>query len=214
MSQPAPARGLFVSVEGIDGSGKSTQVRALADRLRAQGRSVILTREPGGAEGAEAIRALLVEGAPDRWSPVTELLLFNAARRDHLERTITPALDRGDVVICDRFADSTRVYQGLADPRLRRLADTLHAQVIGREPDITVIIDMDPADAAARCRARGASADRFEARGADFQTALRNGFLALANEYPDRCTVIDGNHPATEVTDALLARIAPRLACG
>ena len=110
------SKGLFISFEGIDGSGKSTQARLLAERLRAKGREVVLTREPGGSPGAEEIRALVLQGDPDRWSAETELLLFTAARRDHLERTIAPALARGATVICDRFADSTRVYQG--DSRL------------------------------------------------------------------------------------------------
>ena len=135
------AGGLFISLEGIDGAGKSTQSRLLAAHLRGLGREVIETREPGGAAGAEDIRKLLVEGDPDRWSPETEILLFSAARRDHLERTIAPALARGAVVICDRFADSTRVYQGAARGDLRDLVDDIHARVIGVEPDLTLILD-------------------------------------------------------------------------
>ena len=112
-------KGLFISFEGIDGSGKSTQARLLADHLRGEGREVVLTREPGGSPGAEEIRALVLQGDPDRWSAHTEILLFTAARRDHLERTILPALEAGKVVICDRFADSTRMYQGLSRGDLR-----------------------------------------------------------------------------------------------
>ena len=141
------APGLFVSFEGIDGSGKSTQARLLAERLRALGREVVLTREPGGSPGAEEIRRLVLTGDRARWSPETEILLFTAARRDHLERTIRPALARGAVVITDRFADSTRLYQGTTRGDLRVLVDQLHALLIGVEPDLTVVIDMDPARA-------------------------------------------------------------------
>ena len=203
--------GLFLSFEGIDGSGKSTQARLLADRLRAAGRQVVLTREPGGSPGAEEIRRLLVEGAAHRWSAETELLLFNAARRDHVERVIVPALAAGRVVITDRFADSTRVYQGERGG-LRALCDRLHAEVIGLEPARTFILDM-PAEAAlarglARERGRdrgGAGAeDRFEAMGLGLQTRLRAGFRALAAEFPDRCRVVD----ATGAADAVAAEIA------
>ncbi|MEO0693540.1 MAG: dTMP kinase, partial [Pseudomonadota bacterium] len=119
-------KGLFVTFEGIDGSGKSTQSRRLAAHLAALGRDPVLTREPGGSDGAEEIRRLLVEGDPDRWSPETEILLFTAARRDHLEKKIAPALEAGQVVICDRFADSTRVYQGVTRGDLRGVVDDLH----------------------------------------------------------------------------------------
>ena len=198
---------MFISLEGIDGSGKSTQARRLAETLRARGREVVLTREPGGSTGAEAIRRLLVEGDTDRWSPETELLLFNAARRDHLERTIRPALDRGAVVVSDRFADSTRVYQGATRGDLRDLVDRLHALVIGREPDRTFVIDMDPRAALDRGLARGSGEDRFEGFGLAFQTTLRAGFLALAADFPDRIRVIDG---AAE-PDTVAARIEAAL---
>jgi dTMP kinase len=195
--------GVFVSFEGIDGSGKSTQARALADRLRAQGDNVVLTREPGGAAGAEDIRRLLVEGDPDRWSPETEILLFNAARRDHLEKTIRPALEAGKIVICDRFADSTRVYQGAARASLRPLVDKLHDLVIGVEPDLTFLIDMDPQAALARGLARQSGEDRFEELGAEFQTRLRAGFLALAEAQPERIRIIDGAHTPEIVADQI-----------
>ncbi|MBF9055306.1 dTMP kinase [Rhodobacterales bacterium HKCCA1065] len=187
------ASGLFISLEGIDGAGKSTQSRLLAEHLRGLGRDVIETREPGGAAGAEDIRKLLVEGDPDRWSPETEILLFSAARRDHLERTIAPALARGAVVICDRFADSTRVYQGAARGDLRDLVDDIHARVIGVEPDLTLILDMDPAVALARGLARQSGEDRFEDMGLPFQERLRSGFQALARDFPDRCAMVDAN---------------------
>lgn len=200
------AGGLFISLEGIDGAGKSTQSRLLAAHLRGLGRDVIETREPGGAAGAEDIRKLLVEGDPDRWSPETEILLFSAARRDHLERTIAPALARGAVVICDRFADSTRVYQGAARGDLRALVDDIHARVIGVEPDLTLILDMDPAVALARGLARQSGEDRFEDMGLPFQERLRSGFQALARDFPDRCAMVDANQ-APEAIAQDIARI-------
>ncbi|MGB2202956.1 MAG: dTMP kinase, partial [Pseudooceanicola atlanticus] len=159
-------RGLFLSFEGIDGSGKSTQARMLADLLRDQGYDVVLTREPGGSPGAEEIRALVLQGDPDRWSAETEILLFTAARRDHLERTIRPALDRGAVVICDRFADSTRMYQGMSRGDLRKTVDDLHDLMIGVEPDLTLLIDMDPDRGLARAKSRQTAEERFEDFGA------------------------------------------------
>ncbi|MFN3953717.1 MAG: dTMP kinase [Pararhodobacter sp.] len=186
--------GIFITLEGIDGSGKSTQARLLATALGAR-----LTREPGGSPGAEEIRSLLVAGDAGRWSPETEILLFTAARRDHLEKTILPALAEGAVVVCDRFADSTRVYQGAARAALREKVDLLHAAMIGREPDLTFVIDMDPDEALRRGLARRSGEDRFESLGADFQHRLRAGFLALAREYPARVRLIDGNRPVAAV---------------
>jgi dTMP kinase len=205
------ARGLFLSFEGIDGSGKSTQARALADRLRAQGRDVVLTREPGGSPGAEEIRRLLLTGEPDRWSAETEILLFTAARRDHLERTIRPALARGAIVICDRFADSTRVYQGVARGDLRALVDRLHALAIGVEPDLTFLIDIDPATGLARATARAAAELRFESMGLAMQHRMRAAFLALAAGNPGRFRVIDGAAPPEAVAAAVDRALAPRL---
>ena len=198
---------MFISLEGIDGSGKSTQARRLADALRARGHEVVLTREPGGSDGAEAIRRLLVEGEPDRWSPETEILLFNAARRDHLERLIAPARDRGAWVVSDRFADSTRVYQGATRGDLRGLVDALHGLVIGREPDLTFVIDMDPEVALSRGLARKSGEDRFEEFGLPFQQKLRAGFLALANDFPNRIRVIDGMADEATVADRILAAL-------
>mgnify|MGYP006273177297 CR=1 FL=1 len=204
----AARRGPFVSFEGIDGSGKSTQARLLAERLRAEGADPVLTREPGGSPGAEEIRRLLVEGAPHRWSAQTEILLFTAARRDHLERTIRPALAAGRPVITDRFADSTRVYQGAARADLRALVDRLHAEVIGTEPDLTLVIDADPAIAHARGLARRSGEDRFEAMGLDFQHRLREGFRALAAEAPGRVRLIDGARPEGEIAAEVAALVA------
>lgn len=208
----ASARGRFISLEGIDGSGKSTQARRLADTLRARGRDPVLTREPGGAPGAEAIRRLLVEGDPDRWSPETEILLFTAARRDHLERTIRPALAAGRDVITDRFADSTRVYQGATRGDLRGLVDDIHARVIGIEPDLTLILDMDPEVALTRGLARQSGEDRFEDFGLSFQHHLRDGFRALARQAPDRCVLIDAGRDADAIAADIEAAVADRLA--
>ena len=158
--------GLFITFEGIDGSGKSTQARLLADSLQAKGFDALHTREPGGSPGAEEIRRLVLEGDPARWSAETEILLFTAARRDHLERVIEPALAAGRIVVCDRFADSTRMYQGLR-AGLRDVVDKLHALMIGREPDLTFIIDMDPEKGHARAKGRGGTEERFEDFGTD-----------------------------------------------
>lgn len=199
--------GRFITFEGIDGSGKSTQARLLAEHLRAAGQDVVLTREPGGSGGAEEIRRLLVEGDPDRWSAETEILLFTAARRDHLEKTILPALERGATVVSDRFADSTRVYQGAARGDLRQLVDRLHEQVIVAEPDVTFIIDMPPEAALQRGLARQSGEDRFEDMGLEFQIKLREGFLALADEAPHRCRLIDGNDEVDRVAQAVIAEL-------
>lgn len=199
--------GHFITFEGIDGSGKSTQAKLLADRLRAEGFEVVLTREPGGSIGAEEIRALVLEGDPDRWSAETEILLFTAARRDHLERTILPAVAAGKIVICDRFADSTRMYQGLSRGDLRGIVDQLHSLMIGREPDLTVLIDMDPATGLARAKSRQTAEERFEDFGQALQEQMRKGFLDLSKEYADRFRVIDGASDMNSVSDAVYATV-------
>ena len=197
--------GRFITFEGIDGSGKSTQSRRFAALLESRGEAYILTREPGGSAGAEEIRNLVLTGAPDRWSAETEILLFTAARRDHLEKTIAPALTAGTTVICDRFADSTRVYQGATRGDLRGKVDALHELMIGREPDLTFIIDMDPQIALARGLARGSGEDRFEDFGLGFQETLRHGFLTLAKAYPARCVLIDGNRTPDQIASEIAA---------
>jgi len=199
------ASGVFITFEGIDGSGKSTQARMLADALRAAGRDVVLTREPGGSPGAEEIRKLVLEGDPDRWSAETEILLFTAARRDHLERTIEPALAAGKIVICDRFADSTRMYQGLSRGDLRTMVDQLHDLMIAREPDLTILIDMDPETGLRRALDRQGTEERFEDFGPELQKRMRAGFLALAQEYEDRFRVIEGGHDIETVAAKVLS---------
>jgi dTMP kinase len=204
--------GFFISFEGIDGSGKSTQAQLLADALRDAGHDVHLTREPGGSPGAEDIRALVLNGAADRWSPETELLLFTAARRDHVEKTIRPRLAQGQVVISDRFADSTRVYQGLTRGNLRAAVDRLHDLMIGIEPDLTLLIDLPAQAGLARAHIRAGADMRFETMGEGVQQAARAGFLALAQAAPQRFAVIDGAGAPGDVARAVWAIVTQRLA--
>ena len=207
MSTTPSRKGLFISFEGIDGSGKSTQVTRLAEHLRQVGHTVVVTREPGGSTGAEEIRNLVLQGDPDRWSAETEILLFTAARRDHLERLIRPALAAGQIVICDRFADSTRMYQGLSRGDLRATVDTLHDLMIGVEPDLTLLIDMDPVEGLKRAKGRMGTEERFEDFGAEMQAAMRAGFLELATEFSARFRVIDGGQDIDAVAADIQATV-------
>ncbi len=200
---------MFITLEGIDGAGKSTQARQLVERLNGVSRNVVLTREPGGAPGAEEIRRLLVEGEAGRWSPETEILLFTAARRDHIERTIQPALKRGDVVVCDRFVDSTRAYQGSG--KLRERVEQLHQLMIGLNADLTLIFDMDPAEALARGVARATTELRFEGLGVEFQERMRATYLDIAAAAPGRCVIIDASGDEAAVAARVDAVIAARL---
>ena len=195
--------GKFISFEGIDGCGKSTQAKILSTNLTDCGNKVLLTREPGGSEGAEEIRNLLLTGNPDRWSAETEILLFTAARRDHLERTILPALQSGTTVICDRFSDSTRVYQVVTRGDLRDLVDQLDDAMIPRQPDITFLIDLDPNIGLTRALERSNTEARFEEFGLEMQIKLREGFLNLANEFPKRFMVVDGTRSEAEVSQSI-----------
>ena len=196
--------GFFITFEGGEGAGKSTQARRLAERLRATGRAVTLTREPGGSPGAEAIRALLVSGETDRWSPISETLLMYAARRDHIERTIAPALARGEVVVCDRFYDSTRAYQGAGGGAPRELIAALEDDVVGNvRPDLTLVFDLSVDVGLARAAARGEGEARFESKGRDFHERLRTAYLAIVEAEPRRCVVVD----ADDNLDAVEARV-------
>lgn len=194
-------QGRFISFEGIDGSGKSTQAKLLAKTLGDLGYDVVLTREPGGSVGAEEIRALVLQGDPDRWSAESEILLFTAARRDHMEKTILPALNAGKIVICDRFADSTRMYQGLSRGDLRNLVDELHSLMIPQDPDLTVLIDLDPKLGLSRAKARNTVEERFEDFGVTLQEKMRIGFLNLAEQYANRFRVIDGLRDIDDIAE-------------
>ncbi len=184
--------GYFITLEGIDGSGKTTQANMLKKKLISLGRKVILTREPGGVRGAEEIRDLLVQGSTDRWSSVTETLLFFAARRHHLEQRILPALESGTIVICDRFSDSTTVYQGGEDQKIQKLIGNLGKLVIGLEPHLTLIIDVDPVKSLNRGLKRKSIESRFEMFGLEFQEKAKLKYQSLAKSLA-RCHLIDGN---------------------
>ena len=204
-------QGFFISFEGGEGAGKSTQIRRLADRLRADGHDVIVTREPGGSPGAEAIRELLVNGAADRWSPVTESLLMYAARRDHVERVIRPGLARGAVVLCDRYADSTRAYQGAGGDAPASLIAALEEHVLGGTvPVLTLILDLPAEVGLQRAEARGGAA-RFESKGLAFHQRLRAGYLEIARREPERCVVIDADAELDAVTAAISDVVSQRL---
>ncbi len=200
----AGVRGKFISFEGGEGAGKSTQARMLRDSLQSHGRSVLLTREPGGSPGAEEIRKLLVEGEPERWTPLAETLLFLSARADHVARMIEPALTSGTWVISDRFSDSTFVYQGIARglgiETVRRLS---RAALGDFAPDLTILLDVDPDAGLKRAGRRGQAEDRFERFDAGFHARLRGGFLQLAAEEPARCAVVDGSRD----TEAIAADV-------
>lgn len=201
--------GLFVTFEGIDGSGKSTQARLAHRRLLEGGHDVVLTREPGGSPGAEEIRSLLVRGEGDRWSPETELILFNAARRDHVERVIRPALARGAIVLCDRYVDSTRGYQG-GDPDRARLIDLMHRELIGLDPDLTILIDLDPRIASFRDASVKGGETRFESRGDRFMGEVRGRLLDRARREPDRFLLLEGDAEPDALCDLITHHILRR----
>lgn len=197
-------RGRFITFEGGEGSGKSTQARRLAERLAARGLDVVSTREPGGSPGAEDIRALALNGAAERWSPTTETLLMYAARSDHLERTIRPALGRGAWVVCDRFADSSRAYQGAGGGVDMGFIEAMDAAVVGEtQPDLTLIFDLPVELGLERALTRGGADLRFESKGLAFHQRLRDGFQRIAADHPQRCRIID----AAGDPDAVFARV-------
>lgn len=197
------ARGRFITLEGGEGAGKTTQIARLASRLRNEGHSVRTTREPGGTPSAQAIRELVVSGAGDRWDPVSEALLMYAARRDHVERLIGPALEAGEWVLCDRFSDSTMAYQGYAGGLGRDWVAALDRLTLnGFVPDLTVVLDLPPESGLRRAAERGGP-DRFEKMGADFHSALRNAFLDIAAREPTRVKVVDANRSIDDVESAV-----------
>lgn len=186
--------GKFISFEGGEGAGKTTQLKRLSTRLREIGREVVETREPGGTPGAEAIRDLLVTGAGDRWDALSELYLLNAARRDHVERLIRPALARGAWVLTDRYVDSTRVYQGVAKGLKDSIVLRHHAEATGDLwPDLTIILDIPPESGLARTHGRACNENRFEHESLQFHKALREGFLTISEDEPVRVAVINSN---------------------
>lgn len=206
------SQGRFITFEGGEGGGKSTQLRLLAERLRTLGLEVVATREPGGSPGAEAIRDLLVRGDADRWSAVTETLLMYAARRDHLERVIRPALARGAWVLCDRFADSTRVYQGAAGGTDEALIAALEHHVLADvRPDLTLILDLPAEEGLARAARRAGAETRFESKGQAFHARLRQAFLEIATREPARCRIIDASQPIETVSTGVWTLVAPHL---
>lgn len=206
-------RGRFITFEGGEGAGKSTQVKRLVARLEGEGRHVVATREPGGSPGAESIRELVLKGAVDRWSPVTETLLMYAARRDHVERVIRPALERGAWVVCDRFADSTRAYQGAAGGTDPALISALEAHIVGdTEPDLTLVFDLPVEVGLARAHERAGTEMRFESKGAAFHERLREGFLAIARAEPARCAIIDAARSLDAVEAQVWGAVQARLA--
>lgn len=206
------ARGRFITLEGGEGGGKSTQARRLAGYLEEAGVEVVLTREPGGAPGAEEIRKLLVDGDVHRWDAVTEALLHFAARRDHLISTVLPALERGAWVISDRFADSTIAYQGYGHGvEFAALASLYEICVGALKPDLTLILDLPVAEGLARAASRAGGEDRYERMDAPFHERLRNGFLEIAKGEPDRCVVIDASEDEESVQEAIRACLNDRL---
>lgn len=199
-------RGRFITIEGGEGSGKSTQIALLKQALEKTGRPFVLTREPGGEEGAEAIRALLVTGDKNRWDALAETLLFTAARVQHVARLIAPALAEGKLVLCDRFVDSTRVYQGIGKGIPAEFIAALHALTLGNTmPDLTIILDIDPQAGLARAKGRAGNETRFEGMDIEFHQQVRAGFLAIARTEPQRCHVIDASQDAQGVHRQILA---------
>lgn len=212
----ALSKGRFITFEGGEGAGKSTQVRRLAERLFHLGHEVVTTREPGGSPGAEMIRHVLLAGAAQPLGALTETALFAAARADHIEQTIRPALSRGAWVISDRFADSTRAYQGASEGVAEDVIEFLEAVAVGDiRPDLTLILDVPANIGLARAAARsGSGADRFEREGTAFHSALRERFLAIASREPERCAIIDACQTPEVVADAIWQVVTERLRPG
>jgi len=206
-------RGSFITLEGGEGSGKSTQMRRLAAALQSRGIAIVTTREPGGSPGAEEIRKLLVEGEPGRWEVMTETLLAYAARADHVARIIGPALVAGKWVISDRFNDSSFAYQGAARGLARETIRRIDSAVLDDfKPDLTLILDLDVDVGLARALARSGTPSRFDRFGRDFHARARQAFLDIAKRYPDRCRLIDAAGSEEEIAAAIFAAVTQRFA--
>jgi len=199
-------KGFFISFEGIDGCGKSTQINFLAKHFAKQKKSFVKTEEPGGTEGADEIRKILLRENNFQWSVESEALLFMAARNDHVEKIIKPAIEDNKIVICDRFMDSTIVYQGMRSPQAKNLSLMLF-ELIGINPNITFLIDMDPEIALDRALNRENDEDRFENYGISFQRQLRQNFLDVANKHSDRIKIIDGNRSPQQVAAQIIESV-------
>ena len=207
-----PGSGRFITLEGGEGAGKSTQIARLKGKLEQGGHVVVATREPGGAPGAEMVRKLLVEGPTERWDGTTEALLHFAARRDHLRSTVWPALKRGAWVISDRFADSTVAYQGYGYGVDRAMLGKLYGIAVGDfRPDLTLILDLPVEIGLGRAAARRGSETRYESLPADFHGRVRAGFLDIAAADPERCIVIDATRDIETVAAAITAAVHARL---
>jgi len=205
-------QGRFITFEGGEGTGKSTQVARLVERLRARELEVVQTREPGGSAGAEDIRKIALNGDAGRWSAMTETLLMFAARSDHLERTIRPALEAGRWVVCDRFADSSRAYQGVGGGTPAAFIEALDAAIVGAtQPDLTLVFDLPVSIGLERAFGRGLFETRFESKGLEFHERLRRGFLDIAAGHLERCIVIDANGDVDAVEARVWAAIEARL---
>lgn len=207
-------RGTFITFEGGEGAGKSTQIIQLAEMLRKQGRTVIVTREPGGSPGAEAVRHVLLSGAAEPFGPAMEAILFAAARSDHVEQVIRPAVERGDVVLCDRFMDSSRVYQGVTGNLPRDFMESLEAVTVNALlPDLTIILDVDPEEGLRRATARRGdeTADRYEKETLDVHRRRRKAFLDIAKAEPDRCVVIDATQSPKKVSKQIASIVTDRI---
>lgn len=205
-------QGRFITFEGGEGTGKSTQAKRLLARLEAKKIPCILTREPGGSPGAEEIRNLVLQGDPARWEPLTEALLFYAARADHTDRTIKPALGSGKWVICDRYSDSSYAYQGGGRGLNRETVRRIEAIAIGDfKPELTIILDQDPEIGLARVASRTHKETRFEEFDLEFHRRMRKSFLDIARRAPDRCAVIDSNQDVAAVEEAVFQVLKTRL---
>jgi len=203
--------GVFITLEGGEGAGKSTQLKLLEERLVTHEIDIVRTREPGGVPSAETIRDLLVNGETDKWRPLTETLLHFAARHEHISRLVQPALDRGQWVLCDRFADSTTAYQGYAQNIDLETIATLYRLAVGNlEPNLTIILDLPVEVGLERAEERGIGATRYEKMGIEFHKRLRDGFLRIAANNPHRCSILDATQSIEEISEYIMALVEER----